>query len=198
MPLGCRRLDDSPTGSHFVSGSYDRTLRIWEAGARASSQVYHAKRMQRLFCVTWSAAASYVAAHALGVRDRLDGSTYLFLCANPCHNPILWAIGVVTYMLLSGKRPFHHQVRAEKARMIKHDPLKFPSPAWDHISPTAKDFCKALLQKAPRGGRGGRDGAASRGSRSARRCTRARRRRRRCRSTRTCATRSRPSRPPMR
>ena len=41
-------------------------------------------------------------------------------------------------------------VRAEKARMIKHDPLKFPSPDWDHISPTAKDFCKALMQKAPR------------------------------------------------
>ena len=53
-------LDYSPTGTHFVSGSYDRTLRIWEAGARASSQVYHAKRMQRLFCVTWSADASYV------------------------------------------------------------------------------------------------------------------------------------------
>ena len=35
-------LDYSPTGTHFVSGSYDRTLRIWEAGARASSQVYHA------------------------------------------------------------------------------------------------------------------------------------------------------------
>ena len=34
--------------------------------------------------------------------------------------------------------------------MIKHDPLKFPSPDWDHISPTAKDFCKALMQKAPR------------------------------------------------
>ena len=62
----------------------------------------------------------------------------------------MWALGVVTYMLLSGKRPFHHQVRAEKARMIKHDPLKFPSPDWDHISPTAKDFCKALMQKAPR------------------------------------------------
>ena len=33
------------------------------------------------------------------VRDRLDGSTYLFLCANPCHNPILWGIGVVTSCL---------------------------------------------------------------------------------------------------
>jgi len=62
----------------------------------------------------------------------------------------MWAIGVVTYMLLSGKRPFHHQDKKEKARMIRHDPLKFPSPQWDHISQEAKDFCSALMQKKPR------------------------------------------------
>ena len=38
----------------------------------------------------------------------------------------MWALGVVTYMLLSGKRPFHHQDKREKARMIRHDPLRFP------------------------------------------------------------------------
>ena len=64
-------LDYSPTGTHFVSGSYDRTLRIWEAGARASSQVYHAKRMQRLFCVTWSADASYVLSGSDDTNVRL-------------------------------------------------------------------------------------------------------------------------------
>ena len=33
------------------------------------------------------------------VKERLDGSTYLFLCANPCRNPVLWLIGVVTSLL---------------------------------------------------------------------------------------------------
>jgi len=32
-------------------------------------------------------------------------------------------MGVVTYMLLSGKRPFHHQDRAVKARMIRETPV---------------------------------------------------------------------------
>ena len=61
----------SPDGTKIVSGSYDRTLRIWEAGARASSQVYHAKRMQRLFCVTWSADASYVLSGSDDTNVRL-------------------------------------------------------------------------------------------------------------------------------
>ena len=62
----------------------------------------------------------------------------------------MWALGVVAYMLLSGKRPFHHQDRKEKARMICHDPLRFPSPDWDRISDAAKDFCSRLMQKNPK------------------------------------------------
>ena len=33
------------------------------------------------------------------VVDRLDGSTYLFLCANPLRNPLLWTVGLVTVLL---------------------------------------------------------------------------------------------------
>ena len=62
----------------------------------------------------------------------------------------MWALGVVAYMLLSGKRPFHHQDRKEKARMICHDPLRFPSPDWDRLSDAAKDFCSKLMQKNPK------------------------------------------------
>jgi len=62
----------------------------------------------------------------------------------------MWALGVVTYMLLSGKRPFHHQDRREKARMIKHDPLQFRGAEWDRVSAEAKDFCSKLMQKSPK------------------------------------------------
>lgn len=34
--------------------------------------------------------------------------------------------------------------------MICHDPLRFPSPDWDRISDTAKDFCGKLMQKTPK------------------------------------------------
>lgn len=39
--------DWSPTGLEFVSGGWDRTVRIWKEGQGHSSEVYHTKRMQR-------------------------------------------------------------------------------------------------------------------------------------------------------
>src|SRR6266478_5029693 len=37
----------SPTGLEFVSGGWDRTVRIWKEGQGHSPEVYHTKRMQR-------------------------------------------------------------------------------------------------------------------------------------------------------
>jgi len=63
----------------------------------------------------------------------------------------VWAIGVLTYLLLCGRRPFDHPNRAEKKRMIEHDKLQFPSGGnWDKVSQSAKDFCQALMQKKPK------------------------------------------------
>lgn len=53
-------VDYSPTGKQFVSGSYDRTVRIWSVSEPRSETVYHTKRMQRLFCTAWSMDAAYV------------------------------------------------------------------------------------------------------------------------------------------
>ena len=36
-----------PTGEGFVSGSYDRTVRLWDRDSGKSRDVYHTKRMQR-------------------------------------------------------------------------------------------------------------------------------------------------------
>ena len=62
----------------------------------------------------------------------------------------VWALGVVAYMMLSGVRPFHSPDKAEKARMIREDPLKFPHVKWRNVSPGAKMFCSQLLQKHPK------------------------------------------------
>lgn len=56
----------------------------------------------------------------------------------------MWALGVVTFMLLSGKRPFHHQDRKEKARMIKHDPLVFRGAVSPYLDPPGL-FVRTLL-----------------------------------------------------
>ncbi|SCV71912.1 BQ2448_4606 [Microbotryum intermedium] len=41
--------DWAPTGREFVSGSYDRTLRLWTSGEGKARDTYHTKRMQRVF-----------------------------------------------------------------------------------------------------------------------------------------------------
>ena len=53
-------VDYSPTGREFVSGSFDKTLRIFKMDSGHSREVYHTKRMQRIFCVKWSSDATYV------------------------------------------------------------------------------------------------------------------------------------------
>lgn len=82
----------SSTGKEFVSGSYDKTIRIWNAQSARSREVYafnpnsfmgfipssfqcpswfsstiysltpryHTRRMQRIFCVNFSADARFV------------------------------------------------------------------------------------------------------------------------------------------
>lgn len=40
-------IDYSPTGREFVTGSYDRTIRIFKPDSGHSHEIYHTKRMQR-------------------------------------------------------------------------------------------------------------------------------------------------------
>lgn len=78
----------SPTGQELVSGSYDRTIRLWNVGQGSHSRdVYHTKRMQRLFCVSHTLDSRFIvsgsddgnvrlwkskASEALGIRSGKD------------------------------------------------------------------------------------------------------------------------------
>ncbi|KAL9243794.1 hypothetical protein vseg_017640 [Gypsophila vaccaria] len=53
-------IDYSPTGREFVTGSYDRSIRIFPYNGGHSREIYHTKRMQRVFCVKFSGDASYI------------------------------------------------------------------------------------------------------------------------------------------
>ncbi|QRV98814.1 U3 small nucleolar RNA-associated protein [Ceratobasidium sp. AG-Ba] len=50
----------SPTGHEFVSGGWDRSVRIWKEGQGNSSMVYTGKRMQRVFATSYTQDARFV------------------------------------------------------------------------------------------------------------------------------------------
>lgn len=50
----------SPTGEELVSASYDRTIRLWHRAGGHSRDIYHTKRMQRVFAATFTPDAQYV------------------------------------------------------------------------------------------------------------------------------------------
>lgn len=62
----------------------------------------------------------------------------------------LWSIGVVTYQLLSGDKPFW----GDSPKAIAHEVVKgeynFDAPVWKQISPQAKDFVSKLIVVDPK------------------------------------------------
>jgi len=58
----------------------------------------------------------------------------------------IWAVGVITYVLLSGSLPFFHNVLHKLYRQIVERDLCFPEQAWKNVSKGALDFILRLLQ----------------------------------------------------
>ena len=61
----------------------------------------------------------------------------------------MWSIGVITYILLSGYPPFHHENQAILFRKIKECQYRFDAPYWDNVSAEAKDLIRRLLVLQP-------------------------------------------------
>ncbi|KAG0373113.1 MAG: WD40-repeat-containing domain protein [Linnemannia gamsii] len=77
-------VDYSPTGEEIVTGSYDRTIRLFNARMGHSRDIYHTNRMQRVFSVIYTMDNKFVvsgsddgnvrlwkarASEKMGVRD---------------------------------------------------------------------------------------------------------------------------------
>ncbi|XP_076808854.1 serine/threonine-protein kinase H1-like [Clavelina lepadiformis] len=60
-----------------------------------------------------------------------------------------WAIGVITYILLSGMMPFDDENKGRLYRMVINGDYNFNGDPWPQVSQTAKDFVKELLQVSP-------------------------------------------------
>lgn len=53
-------IDFSPKGDEVVTGSYDKTIRIFKTNQGHSREIYHTKRMQHVFQVKYSMDSKYI------------------------------------------------------------------------------------------------------------------------------------------
>jgi len=60
----------------------------------------------------------------------------------------LWAIGVISYVLLTGRPPFNGHTNSEIFKNIIKKSLRFPAKV--KLSKDFQDFCKAILKKSPK------------------------------------------------
>ncbi|KAL9267705.1 CDPK-related kinase 3-like protein [Drosera capensis] len=59
----------------------------------------------------------------------------------------IWSIGVITYILLCGSRPFWARTESGIFRSVLRADPNFEDLPWPSVSPEAKDFVKRLLNK---------------------------------------------------
>jgi calcium-dependent protein kinase len=61
----------------------------------------------------------------------------------------MWSVGVCTYQILSGNRPFWADTKDEITRKVKQGRFSLIGSEWDEVSREAKSFIRCLLQFDP-------------------------------------------------
>ncbi|KAI6244502.1 hypothetical protein HI914_07376 [Erysiphe necator] len=125
-------IEFSPTGEELVSGSYDRTVRLWSRMKGHSRDIYHTKRMQRVFSCRWTPDAKFIlsgsddgnirlwranASKREGIKSAKQRQALEYneaLCERYAHMPEIRRI----------KRHRHIPKVVKKAREIKTEELK--------------------------------------------------------------------------
>jgi calcium-dependent protein kinase len=62
----------------------------------------------------------------------------------------LWSVGVITFVLLCGEKPFYHRKRRKVIDKIMRCDYNFNHPGWKSISNEAKEFVTSLIEMDPK------------------------------------------------
>lgn len=63
------------------------------------------------------------------------------------HRTDIWSIGIITYILMSGRPPFRGRAKEEILKSIQTRPVSFETEVWKKTSEEAKDFIKQCLHQ---------------------------------------------------
>ncbi|KAG5050315.1 hypothetical protein JHK85_011418 [Glycine max] len=123
---GVVHRDLKPENFLFVSKEEDAVMKVIDFGLSD-----FVRPDQRLNDIVGS--AYYVAPEVLHRSYSVEGD--------------LWSIGVISYILLCGSRPFWARTESGIFRSVLRANPNFDDSPWPSISPEAKDFVKRLLNK---------------------------------------------------
>ncbi|KAL9360130.1 hypothetical protein Peur_048253 [Populus x canadensis] len=123
---GVVHRDLKPENFLFTSGSEDADMKLIDFGL---SDFFRPD--ERLNDIVGS--AYYVAPEVLHRSYSLEAD--------------IWSIGVITYILLCGSRPFWARTESGIFRAVLRSDPNFEDLPWPSVSPEAKDFVKRLLNK---------------------------------------------------
>ncbi|KAE8662884.1 Calcium-dependent protein kinase 16 [Hibiscus syriacus] len=126
---GLVHRDMKPENFLFKSTREDSPLKATDFGL--SDFIRPGKRFQDIV-----GSAYYVAPEVLKRRSGPESD--------------VWSIGVITYILLCGKRPFWNKTEDGIFKEVLRSKPDFRRKPWPTISDSAKDFVKKLLVKDPR------------------------------------------------
>lgn len=62
----------------------------------------------------------------------------------------LWSIGVILFVMLSGKPPFPGKSDDAIIERVKEGTYTFPDREWSQVTPEAKDLVRKLMEKDPK------------------------------------------------
>lgn len=109
---------------------------VWQYEYKSNFELYYSQEALKTTCGT----PYYIAPEVLGPKK------YNKSCD-------IWSLGVILYILLSGKPPFYSKnnlkISSGMKRRIRIGDFKFPEEYWNKVSEESKDLIKGMLNTNP-------------------------------------------------